>query len=81
MDERLAAIRDVRGQRRFYPPGSHPAVAQLKDALRKAKQFRDLVPDDPNVRALIESMEADIVRFEQPESEAKMRAYERLNAR
>jgi hypothetical protein len=65
----LAAARGPFGERRFYPPGQHPAT------IRQRRQLAMLatLPNDPSRRALEDHLLAELATFEEGESVEKAR--------
>lgn len=73
--------RNIDGSRRFYPPGRHPAVAQVRAQLAKAEELRagaqrrsveHGVPYDTSaLDELIAFCKLELAAFEGRESEVK----------
>lgn len=66
MDQRLAAMRDIVGRPRFYPPGQHPAATQWRQCLEKMR-LAGVSDDHEYVRYIKDRL----AMFEEGESEAK----------
>lgn len=63
----LEGALEITGRQRFYPPGSHPAVARYRAQ-------RDLLlryPSTPERELLLEHIEGQLAMFEERESRAK----------
>jgi hypothetical protein len=68
---------------RFYPPGAHPAMAQMVEQRKRLQafidlQFIDLHGETPDLREARDYMDAEIAGFEQGESDAKALADEQI---
>jgi hypothetical protein len=76
MDERLVAMTDPFGRRRFYPPGQHPAIRRW---VAERKHIASL-PESPERDKALAYIEDNIALFEQGESETKALYVSHLNA-
>lgn len=62
-----AATRNQWGDRRFYPPGQHPATLRL----RRHRELLALLPENADRDLMLERADAELARFEEGESIAK----------
>lgn len=67
---------------RFYPPGQHPALFQLRAQLTKAEEFLRGWPEGTGsassrrgLERYIRSMQDEVAAYEERESEEKARAF------
>jgi len=61
------------GGPRFYPPGQHPAAAELREALKKAEVFKAEHGATRDLGEYIAYVTQKLMEFEQGESDAKAR--------
>lgn len=71
-------LKDPLGRPRFYPPGKHPATAQLREARDAVERHLAVLPGDPNAQRIRDYCEEQIAMFEQCETESKFRADEMI---
>lgn len=67
MDDVLVAARNPYGGRRFYPPGSHPALWRMNETVKKLEQY----PSSPDRDRCLADLRERIAVFEEGESRAK----------
>lgn len=77
MDPRLAAIRKHSGsnERRYWPPGQHPATARLRANLKKAYELERKAGFTGGLTEYIDYLKEQIAAFEEVESELKAHMY------
>lgn len=87
MTEQPASIWDLkmfpwdRVTPRFYPPGQHPAFAQMREQHHRLQRFVDLHGETTETRKALDYFNEQIAAFEGSESEEKVRADAQLRAR
>jgi hypothetical protein len=67
----LRTARTPDGGQRFYPPGQHPAGAQLRTHLRALRDYQSRHIDTPELIAAIIHAERDLAALEVGEDRAK----------
>jgi hypothetical protein len=78
MDPRIAAIKVRPGsnERRYWPPGQHPAIQRQKLELQKAQKLAEVHGMTEGLAEYIDYIQEQIAAFEERESELKRRMYE-----
>lgn len=80
--ESVFDLRTPWGAPRFYPPGSHPAAAQMRENLRALRKVEEETGEpSQSLLAAIKYVETSIAMFEEGESIAKYEAWRRLQRR
>lgn len=71
----LLAARNPDGSQRFYPPGEHPATAQLRETRRRAQSFADRLatPYLNDAERVVNYCDVKLAQFEWGEEQAKRR--------
>ena len=67
----LYAVKDLDGNRRFYPYGEHPATARQRAHLAKLERIRERMPDTPELLQAVAHVRSLLDVFENGEQRAK----------
>lgn len=77
MDPRLVAIKHPgSNERRYWPPGQHPATARLRMELKKAQELERRTGVTGGLTEYIDYIQDQIATFEERESELKVFMYQ-----